>query len=200
MPPMKCLVILAGGKSTRMGQDKVFLGIGEESFLERIFRNAVFVFDKIIISTDSEEHKAQIESLPLGGDPRMQIVLDKYTDCGPMGGLLSVLAETDMEKFGVIPVDVPLAEMKVLDVMYDMMPAGRQAMFLETSGGIEPLIGIYARESEAAFKDAAERGDYKIRRVLTDTVTASLEELDLGEFDKCFKNINNKEDYIKLYD
>ena len=183
-----------------MGQDKVFLGIGEESFLERIFRNAVFVFDKIYVSTDSEKHKEQIGLLPFGNDPRMQIVLDKFPDCGPMGGLLSVLEETDMERFAVIPVDVPLAEMRVLDVMYDMMPSGRQAMFLETSGGIEPLIGIFARESEAAFRDAAERGDYKIRRVLTDTMTVSLEELGLGEFDKCFKNINSKEDYIKLYD
>ena len=108
MPPMKCLVILAGGKSTRMGQDKVFLGIGEESFLERIFRNAVFVFDKIFISTDSEKHKEQIEKLSCGGDPRMQIILDKFHDCGPMGGLLSVMAETEMEKFAVVPVDVPL--------------------------------------------------------------------------------------------
>ena len=200
MPPMKCLVILAGGKSTRMGQDKVFLGIGEESFLERIFRNAVFVFDKIFISTDSEEHKEQIEKLGCGSDPRMQIVLDKFHECGPMGGLLSVMAETEMEKFAVIPVDVPLAEMKVLDVMYDMMPSGRQALFLKTSGGIEPLIGVYARESEAAFREAMDRGDYKIRRVLTDTSVVSLEDLHMTEYDKCFKNINSKEDYIELYD
>ena len=103
---MKCLAILAGGKSTRMGQDKVFLGIGEESFLERIFRNAVFVFDKIIISTDSEEHAGLIGNLDLKD---VAIVTDHYRDCGPMGGLLSVMDEITEDRFAVIPVDVPLS-------------------------------------------------------------------------------------------
>ena len=80
------------------------------------------------------------------------------------------------------------------------MPEGRQALFLETGSGIEPLIGVYGRQSEEPLRQAIENHDYKIRKVLTDVETVSLQELGLTELDKCFKNINSKEDYKRLYD
>ena len=188
--------------SSRMGADKVFLDIDGETFLERIFRNAVFVFDKIIISTNTEEHKTRIESLGLD----TQVVVDKYQGCGPMGGILSVFEECELDKFAVIPVDVPFADMKVLSAMYEIASSEKEAFFLETEKGIEPLIGVYTRSCAEAFRDAIAEGDYKIRKVLQDVQIVSSDELKkrpelaVTDFEKSFKNINSKEDYLRLYD
>ena len=57
---MKTLVILAGGKSSRMGNDKTFLSIGEESFLVHLLKNASSRFDRLLVSAGSPSHAAQI--------------------------------------------------------------------------------------------------------------------------------------------
>ncbi len=62
---MKNLVILAGGKSKRMGTDKVMLKTGGETFVEHLIRAAAGYFDTIYISTDSKEHAEKIMQLPL---------------------------------------------------------------------------------------------------------------------------------------
>ncbi|MGI6072360.1 MAG: molybdenum cofactor guanylyltransferase [Lachnospiraceae bacterium] len=193
---MKNLVILAGGKSSRMGMDKVLLKDNGVTFVERIFANALIYFERIIISTDSREHALVIRKLPFMTGRNVEIVTDNYEAIGPMGGIISVFEETDVERFAIIPVDVPGADMRVLTRLYDYCT--KKACFLKLQGGKpEPLIGAYNRSALPDLKGAMEAGLLKIRMALPFADTDIIGEGKLADFENLscsFRNINTPEE------
>ena len=135
---MRTIVILAGGKSRRMGEDKVFLGYQNTSFLEYLVNRASAVFDRVLISAGSEKHASLITQRMAGSDdcsafgqfsdarehnrfPIPEIIIDSIPDLGPIGGLMSVFEQTDLERFAVIAADMPEADMQVLAELLDRL-------------------------------------------------------------------------------
>ena len=157
---------MAGGKSSRMGQDKVFLRFGEETFLEYLYRNAQLVFDNIYISTDTKEHAEQIKALPAFQNiSDEKIILDAYPRCGPIGGICSVFDLSGMDKFAVVPTDVPCANMGVLAALL-MLCHEKPCIFRRDNGYIEPLIGAYDKSCYHNFKGCLEKGKFSIHKAL----------------------------------
>ncbi|MBE6017427.1 MAG: molybdenum cofactor guanylyltransferase [Lachnospiraceae bacterium] len=200
---MKTLVILAGGKSSRMGQDKVLLETHGRTFIEHIFLNALEFFERIIISTDSPDHADIIKRLPAFAGREPETVADIYKEAGPIGGLRSVFETCDVSRFAIIPVDVPFADMRVLEALYDR--CSKKAAFLKIKEKMpEPLIAAYDRSSYEKIRAAQEAGLNKIRRVFAeedlDIVTdgglkAQIPFLKDLDFEKAFRNCNTPEEY-----
>lgn len=203
---MKNLVILAGGKSIRMGKDKAFLHISDETFIERLYVSGRKSFDRVLISTDTKEHAALIVSvLPLEEQNKIEIITDRYPDRGPLGALCTIFEETDLDRFAVVPVDVPNASMDFLLALYKKLdePANVSAaakvkpiIIAESDHEkYEPLIGVYDRDAYPLLKEALDRNDNKVIRVITGYFDAvKLEE----EQKKAFRNVNTKTDYKEL--
>ena len=192
MKRMKTLVILAGGKSSRMGQDKVLLKLDGMTFIERIFRNAQPYFGRIIISTDSIRHADAIKSLPFFSEGLCSVapefVTDIYSEAGPMGGILSVFEKTDAPRFSVISVDVPFADAEVLAGLYDHCV--KKACCLRLPGRrSEPLIAAYDRAAYDDIKSAFEKGIYKMRAALRPEDTDILTD-DTPQAAAAFRNFN----------
>ncbi len=188
---MNCLVILAGGKSSRMGKDKVFLRIKGKTFLEHLFLRASDVFDRIIISTDTVAHKEEILGLGLWSELALtpEIVVDSYSAIGPMGGILSVFESTDTKRFSIISVDVPEADMNVLAALYDLCER-KACFFLPNGGRVEPLIAAYDRSSADVLRSAFEQQLYKLRAALTDDDITIVSEEELTEKTDIFKGVD----------
>ena len=168
---MRTLVILAGGKSSRMGRDKVLLEIDGETFAEHLYKKASAYFERIIISTDTQEHAGTIKDLPAfvssPAAAKPEFVVDLYSEKGPIGGIVSVFESTDTEKFSIISVDVPHADMQVLSFLYDHCE--NAAAYLRFEGRKkESLIAAYSRKAYPALKAALEAGEYKLRAALSD--------------------------------
>lgn len=188
-----------------MGRDKVFLELRGKTFLECIFVNACRVFDNIIISTDTEEHKNKISTLPeiKKAKERLEIITDTHERCGPIGGICTVFEMTDMEKFAIIPTDVPFADMRVLEFFYENCK-DRPLIYKRDNGDLEPLIGAYCRKSYETFKTAMDEGNFKIHKVLlgmncdmmtqAQMIKAKPKLADV-DFARAFVNINRPEDY-----
>lgn len=196
---MKNLVILAGGKSIRMGKDKVFLLISNETFVERLVCGGQKYFDRILISTDTSEHAAKIgrtlkENLGESAAD-IPILTDKYPDTGPIGALCTIFEETDLDRFAIIPVDVPNADMEFLRNLHDGQSTQPIVIAQKDNGKYEPLTGIYSREAYPILKEAMEREDFKVIRV----IMGHFEAIRLDEAQqKAFRNINTENDYKEL--
>ncbi len=79
-------VILAGGKSSRMGRDKLCLDFGGLSLLESAVRRFGAYFDKVVVSV------GDLSKYP---DIKAEKVEDIYKESGPMSGLHAA-----MKKYG----------------------------------------------------------------------------------------------------
>lgn len=198
---MNTLVILAGGKSSRMGKDKVFLPLQNgESFLAHLYRNAEAVFDHVLISAGSSVHTDQIRAL----FPEAEIIPDRYPEQGPMGGIVSVYEERHPKTFAVIPGDVPFADMDVLAFLYEH--CGDDAcIYAAEDGRPEPLIAAYGTAFLEKLSAMRKEGNYRIRDAFSEnTQFFSAADLCLhlhGKEEtalrKAFCNVNTEEDYRK---
>lgn len=129
------LLLLAGGKSSRMGTNKADLLYGDKTFLEHMLDKAHSLkIEKCFISGYSSQR----------GD--VQTVLDQFHDRGPLGGLHAGMKVIDTPYCLVLPIDAPLLPLHVLE---SLLRAHREhakkdrALIWEHGDRKEPLIAVY---------------------------------------------------------
>ena len=128
-----CGIVLAGGKSRRMGVDKASLTLEGRTFLEiQADKLRTLGASDIIISG---------KTAALTGT---RCVPDLYPDCGPLGGLYSCFLSSALPCALVLSVDVPLISLPTLKALLQLhMGGGYDATILSHDGNIEPLIAVY---------------------------------------------------------
>ena len=75
-------ILLAGGKSRRMGQEKIRLPFGRRSLAARVYEVVAAVFDSVVVVTN------QPEAFPFAG---ARLIGDRFAGRGPLEGLASGL-------------------------------------------------------------------------------------------------------------
>ena len=129
-------IILAGGKSTRMEEDKALLKISGLRLIEKIIRDIEPYFQEIIIST-SPETIHRYSFLPL------RIAADKESHQGPLRGLLTGLQASQYPVNFVMACDIPEIHIPFLQIM--MTFAGEYDIVVPVTGEnkFEPLFAFY---------------------------------------------------------
>ena len=129
------LLLLAGGKSSRMGTNKADLLYGDKTFLEHMLDKA---------------HSLPIEKCFISGYPSqradVQSVSDQFPDRGPLGGLHAGMRAMDTPYCLVLPVDAPLLSQDVLEALLRYHREHMQndrVLLWEHGDRKEPLIAIY---------------------------------------------------------
>lgn len=180
--------VLAGGKSTRMGQDKAFLQLGETSLLERALDLA----------------KAVTEDVRILGDPAKftiygTAVKDIYADRGPLGGIHAALTQTSTDFNLLIAVDTPFVEKRFLDFLISEARSSDAVVTMPwTRGYLHPLCAIYRREFAAVSEKALIRGQNKIDTLFAGVQTRVIEEQEMVHlgFDlDMFRNVNTPKEW-----
>ena len=98
-------VLLAGGKSRRMGEDKRYLVVGEETLLERGLGVLRSVFQEVLIVIAQN-------SPPLGVDAK--VARDLVPECGSLGGLYTGLMQAATPWIFVVACDMPFLDQAVI--------------------------------------------------------------------------------------
>ena len=107
-----CAVILAGGKSSRMGRDKASLTLGNETFLQRIAAELdACGFQEKYVSLGTGE-KTEIH-IPVG----WTAVRDRYRNCGPLGGIHAALSACRAEWALFVSCDTPLYRRELAELL-----------------------------------------------------------------------------------
>lgn len=151
-----CALVLAGGRSRRMGRDKALLSLDGTTLLDRAVRfwQGVPGMERVLVAVGGAEH---FDALPEGA----VAVPDLYPGCGPMAGLHAAFALTDAELVYVSAVDMPLLDADALPPE----PKG-DAICYVNQGRPEPLFGVYRRTALPAISQALEAGERRMSSLL----------------------------------
>ena len=134
--------------------------------------------------------------MPKNGGEEPETITDLYPEQGPLGAMVSVFEQTNVEDFAIIPVDVPNADLELLSRLYDGDYEGLTGkpvrFFCERNGKLDPLVGIYSREVAGRMKESLVQGKNKIILAIEGQYeTVVIEE-------GFFHNINTQEEYKRL--
>lgn len=183
--PRAYALILAGGRSRRMGRDKALLPMDSGDMLSRAvaFWRSMENIRGVIVSVGEDAHFA---SLPEGTLP----VSDVYPGGGPMAGLHAAFAKTDAEVLYVSAVDMPFLQKDALLPP----PKGDAAVYVK-DGHPEPLFGVYRRSALPAMESALAAGQNKMTALLNglDTEYTPLP----PEFSRAVSNLNTHDSYLR---
>lgn len=177
-------IILAGGKSSRMGQDKAFIPWNGKRFIEHSIAAADSVASRVVLSGD----KQRLTFLGL------KVIEDVETDQGPVYALASCFSQIADKKVLVLSCDVPQVSSEDLQVLIKKHDTCADVTCFEYKNKVMPLIGIYNRSAFEAFKYAMKNKERKLFSVLNHLKVKTLEYKGEGGL----MNINTPEDVKAL--
>lgn len=185
--------VLAGGKSSRMGQDKAFLRLGGSTLLDRALGLAKAAAGNATIVGSTSK---------FGGFG--VVIEDKYPERGPLGGIHAALAQTSTDLNLIVAVDLPFLRLELLRYLIDQAQeidrhANEALAFVPRSAErLQPLCAVYRR----AFADRAEQslrgGRNRINRLFSKVPTRVIKPQELkqnGFGEDVFRNLNTPEDW-----
>lgn len=196
---MRGAVILAGGKSTRIGVNKASIKIEGKSLLRHIVDKVGRVASDVVVVIGKDDDRAKFSKIL----PRsIKVLIDTSEDGGPIIGMITGIEALKSEYATVLPVDTPLIREDVLDYLFCKANRADAAVPRWPSGWIEPLQAVYRVKSMGnAIRVTLEAGELRpfnaIKR-LKKVIYVPIREL--RKIDRellTFTNINTAED-IKI--
>ena len=183
-------VILAGGKSSRMGQNKALLQVEGKPLIEKIRDILSKIFSQVVLSTASKD------AFPLLELPE---VVDRYPETGPLGGITTVL-ESGLSPIFCVGCDMPFLNQSLIEYQCGITQCC-DAIIPVWNNHPQVLHGIYGKNLLRAFHSGLEEKQYKITDWLEEAEVCYLLEDEIRHYDPAglsFRNINTPDDYKSL--
>jgi molybdopterin-guanine dinucleotide biosynthesis protein A len=179
--------LLAGGKSTRMGQDKAFVEFQGKTLLDRAL-SLLRALTQDVVLVGSRDRLAVYGT----------VIEDVFPNAGPLGGIHAALRASQTDLNLLLAVDLPLVSPELLQYLVRRAEKTQALVTVpRTSDGWQPLCAVYRR----AFADAAElalqQGRNKVDALFDLTLTDVVNEKELAESGfspTAFRNINTPDD------
>ncbi|MFA6075310.1 MAG: formate dehydrogenase accessory sulfurtransferase FdhD [Negativicutes bacterium] len=178
-------VILAGGRSSRMGCDKALLEYNGQTAVEYLAGQLKSLFTDIVISINRNQ-ALSIE--------HCRTVSDEIDDFGPLAGLAAGLRATKHETVFVVAVDSPKIDARLIEQLLAAMTADCIAVMPEKNGRLEPLYAVYGKRAVAVIDELIARNIHR-PTALTDSGLVKRFVLDS---EQGIENINTRADYERF--
>lgn len=188
-------VLLAGGKSSRMGVNKALLLIEGKKNIERLRDKVQPLTTELLLVTNDQETYSFLE-LPM--------VEDKKSGQGPLAGIEAGLSESKNSWILIVACDLPYFDKRVVDVLVKKATSvpDAQAIIPYINGREQPLFALYHQSAlgvvEKSLNDEKRRIRDLLRHLYVEAVTKE-DFLDatmtMDEIEKAFFNMNRPEDY-----
>jgi molybdopterin-guanine dinucleotide biosynthesis protein A len=160
VPPLYGL-LLSGGASRRMKQDKAALEYGGEPQLLRAWRVLQQATGHAFVSVRDEQRDDPLRA----GLPQ---IVDRYDAIGPVAGMLSAQDAHPQAAWLVVACDLPLLDAATLRLLIEQRDAtGDATAFASRHDGLpEPLCAIWEPSSHGLLRQRFEQGSYCPRKAL----------------------------------
>lgn len=177
-------LILAGGRSTRMGKDKALLEIDGVTMFERNLRMMRRLFSKVIISGDR----------PDLSQPEVLFFPDIYPGSA-LGGLYTGLDAAESHFVMVSACDIPFPDERIARYLLSFR-MDYDVVVPRTPGGFEPLFAVYRKTCLPFMKDLLERNLYKINGIFPQVRVRYVDYSEMPDgWEHALLNINTPEQY-----
>jgi len=182
-------ILLAGGKSRRMGEDKRYLVVGEQTLLERGLGVLRSMFHEVLVVIAQD-------SAPLDIDAR--VVRDLVPDCGSLGGIYTGLTQATSPYIFAVACDMPFLNQAVITHFTNRRDTADIVM-ARLATRLHPMHALYGKGCLPAMEQMIVARQLKIQELVSH---ASLRvqyvtEADLLSIDpswRSFHNVNTPED------
>lgn len=156
--PRLSVLVLAGGRATRMGGEKASLPVGGVPLVERVLELARAVSDDVVLLPGDRD-------LDAAGVTR---VADAPEPDGPLGALVSGLEAVRHDWCLLLPCDLPFADAEVVEGLRQRAAAtAADAVVLQDASGLQPFHGLYrTHPTRSALTDWVAGGGRSLRGLL----------------------------------
>lgn len=178
-------IILAGGKSSRMGSDKGIVNLNGKKFIEHILEAVLPNVNEVLIIANNDNYNN------LG----YKVIKDKIKDCGPLGGIYTGLMNSQTENNMVVSCDIPFINSDLVKYIIENT-SNADITVPVYKGNIEPLCAVYTKRTSDQIHNLIMNKDLKIQNILKYFITKELFITKMQKFytDKLFVNINTPEE------
>lgn len=151
---MFSLVIQAGGKSERMGQDKALMPFLGRPLIQRVADRLRPIADEILVTTNRPEAYAFLG---------LRLIPDLLPGRGALGGLYTAIASAGGDLVAVVACDMPFASATLLETAANLLlREGADVVIPKTGEGYEPFHAVYRRATcLPAIRSAIEAAQWK---------------------------------------
>lgn len=179
--PALSLLILAGGKSSRMKKDKSQLPWQDSTTLTHMLTNSyVYPFERTVISANriiesqelpdfirkkTKQREHTTEYIHLGDKRRLSVVSDLYTDCGPLGGMEAAMRLYPSDCWLILAVDLPFFDFSRVPALLASDASEYDAVIPVVDGRENPLAALYKGRVYEKIRTALAYGDYRVRKI-----------------------------------
>ena len=145
-------IILAGGKSSRMGSDKALLLYKNKTFLEHVVCAIKPLVDDILIISNNIEHQVDdCTTIP-----------DLILNSGPIAGIYTGLKNTNTENNLVLSCDIPLVQTSILELIIKNNEPDKDVIQIIDDQNSMPLIALYKKRIADFFLSELKTGERRL--------------------------------------
>lgn len=189
-------IILAGGRSSRMGTDKAllpFTNTPHSTFLTHLAATLSSLCDELLLVARDEEQAARYKV----DAANVRIVTDKVPDYGPLMGIYSGLSAIQAAKALIVAVDMPFVQPALVSLL--LARASATAMTVPVVNAVpQVLCAVYPRSLLPLIETSIAQGRRDPRSLLTSAPVQYIDEAQLRVVDpqlRSFINVNTPEEW-----
>ena len=183
-------IILAGGKSTRLGRDKASEPLLGVPMVQRVINRFNGLVDEYVVV------RARGQVLPRIEAPNLTVVEDLYPETGPLGGMYTGLRAARAEHGIIVACDMPLLQPRLIEELL-RLARGHDLVVPVSEEFPQPLCSVYSKACLEPIKRQLDAGSYKITGFFGNLKPLYLRPDDWRPFDPeglSFQNLNREED------
>ena len=185
-------VILAGGRSTRMGFDKQFLAIDEVRIIDKLINHLKIEFEEIIIVTNKPEHYEHYDC---------KIVSDEIKNKGPLGGIHAGLKASKSQFSYFLACDMPNINIEYIKYLKTEIAPEYTAVVTKCGNWIEPFNAFYSKDIISSIEEYILEDRKSIYNLLKNLSVNYIPEAIARKYDeqwRMFSNLNYYEDVLNI--
>ena len=189
-------VILAGGKSRRMGENKAFLRLGSDTLIGHVIKGMKSIADELLLITNKPDEYAQLD---------IKMHHDIIQNVGTLGGIHSGLTNASHETVICVGCDSPFLNPNLLNYLvsvlgkYDaVMPTTKKES--DTQKTLQTLCAVYSKQCIPIIEDMLKQSELRVHALQEHANVLSVHPEKWKLYDPdglSFFNINTPEDYIQ---